>query len=211
MGFYIYTVLRVWRADWLQDQSNRQSLEASARLEPWDARTHWLLGRYFLNGLQDETRALASLHRAVKLDPSEGRYWLDLAAASEVGGDPRETEIALEQALHAEPTSPSIAWEAANFYLVQNNTARALPLFRVAIQYGTKDMARSAIDLCWRATLSVNQTVGQALPLQADPYFTFLNILITRNQPEPANELWRALIALKLNFSTEAVFPYFDT
>ena len=80
-GLYIYVVLRVWRADWLQDQGDRHSLEASARLEPWDARTHWLLGRYFLNGAQDEPRALVNLHRAVKLDPFEGRYWLDLAAA----------------------------------------------------------------------------------------------------------------------------------
>ena len=71
-------------------------------------------------------------------------------------------------------------------------------------------MAQSAIDLCWRATLSVNQTVGQALPLQADAYFTFLKILITRNQAEPANELWRSLIATKLKFSPEQVFPYFD-
>ena len=210
VGLYIYVVLTVWRADWLQDQGDRQSLEASARLEPWDARTHWLLGRYFLNGAQDETRALVSLRRAVKLDPFEGRYWLDLAAAGEVGGDTRETEAALEEALRAEPTSPSIAWEAANFYLVQNDPARALPLFRVAIQYGTRDMARSAIDLCWRATQNVNQTVAQALPLQADAYFTFLKILITRNQAEPANELWRSLIATKLKFSPEQVFPYFD-
>src|SRR5580704_3735454 len=91
-GLYIYVVLTVWRADWLQDQGDRQSLEASARLEPWDARTHWLLGRYFFNGSQDATRALASFHRAVKLDPFEGRYWLDLAAADEVAGDTRESE-----------------------------------------------------------------------------------------------------------------------
>src|SRR3984893_86159 len=82
--FYVYTVLRIWRADWLQDQHDQQSLEASARLEPWDARTHWLLGRYFLNVPQDQTRALANFHRAVNLDPFEGRYWLDLAAAYEI-------------------------------------------------------------------------------------------------------------------------------
>src|ERR1700730_2458393 len=165
--FYVYTVLRIWRADWLQDQHDQQSLEASARLEPWDARTHWLLGRYFLNVTQDQTRALACFHRAVKLDPFEGRYWLDLAAADEVAGDTRESETALQQALRAEPTSPSIAWEAANFYLAQNGIARALPLFRVTIQYGSRKEANAAIDLCWRATQSVNQIVSQALPNQS--------------------------------------------
>src|SRR5438552_10517264 len=87
VGLYIYVVLRVWRADWLQDQGDQQSLEASARLEPWDARTHWLLGRHFLNGSQDPIRALANLNRAVKLDPFEGRYWLDVAAAHEVANE----------------------------------------------------------------------------------------------------------------------------
>ena len=82
--FYIYTVLRLWRADWLQDQHDQASLEASVRLEPWDARTHWLLGMYFLNAAQDQTRALAHLNRAVELNPFEARWWLDLAAANEV-------------------------------------------------------------------------------------------------------------------------------
>src|SRR6266404_5949966 len=49
-----------------------------------------------------------------------------------------------------------------------------------------------------------------ALPPQNDAYFAFLGILATRNQTEPANELWRALIAANLKFSNEQVFPYFD-
>jgi len=210
LGLYLYTVLAVWRADWLQDQGTRQSLEASARIVPWDARTHWLLGSYFLNVSQDQTRALANFDRAVQLDPFEGRYWLDVAAATELAGDARGSETALERALRAEPTSPSIAWESANFYLAQNNMARSLPLFRVAMQYGTRSMEQAAIDLCWRATQSVSQMASLALPPQTDAYFTFLRILITRGESEPANEVWRALIALKLKFSNEQVFPYFD-
>jgi tetratricopeptide (TPR) repeat protein len=209
-GLYIYTVLRIWRADWLQDQRNQQSLEASARLEPWDAQTHWLLGRYHFNGAQDQTRALTNFQRAVKLDPYEGRYWLDLAAAYEVANDPNASGAALERALRAEPTSPLIGWESANFFLAQNDTARALPLFRTAIQYGTRERIQAAIGLCWRATRSVTQVVDQALPPQPDAYFTFLEILTTQNETEPANELWRALTAQKLNFSVEKAFPYFD-
>jgi tetratricopeptide (TPR) repeat protein len=148
--------------------------------------------------------------RAVQLDPFEGRYWLDVAAATELAGDARGSEAALERALRAEPTSPSIAWDSANFYLAQNNPARSLPLFRVATEYGTKNMEQAAIDLCWRATRSVSQMASLALPPQSDAYLTFLRILINRGESEPANELWRAMIALKLKFSNEQVFPYFD-
>jgi hypothetical protein len=71
-------------------------------------------------------------------------------------------------------------------------------LFRVAMQYGTRNMQQAAIDLCWRATQSVTQMRSLALPPQNDAYFAFLGILVTRNQSEPANELWRALIGMKL-------------
>jgi len=44
--FLRHTVLDIWHADWLQDQGDRLSLEASAHVQPWNAGTHWLLGRY---------------------------------------------------------------------------------------------------------------------------------------------------------------------
>jgi tetratricopeptide (TPR) repeat protein len=209
IGFYVYTVLRVWRADWLQDRHDPQSLEASARLEPWDARTHWLLGMYFLNAAQDQTRALAHLNRAVELNPFEARYWLDLAAANEVANNLGENQNALDRALLAEPTSPYIAWESANFYLVRNQTDRALLLFRVAMEHDPK-LTVAALSLCWRATRSVSQIVSQALPAQPVPYFAFLGMLTAQNQSAPANELWHALTAQKLKFTVEEAFPYFD-
>src|SRR5690242_19768182 len=112
--------MTVWRADWLQDQRDQQSLEASSRLEPWNAETHWLLGRYFLNGIQDTNRAVAYLDRAVQMEPYDARYWLDLTEAYQVQGAIADSEKSLARALRAEPTSPAIAWKSANFYLARN-------------------------------------------------------------------------------------------
>ena len=156
LGIYVHAVITIWRADWLQDQHEPQALEVSARREPWNAETYWLLGRYFLNAAQDSNRAIGSLNHAVELDPYDARYWLDLSDAYEVGGAEADSERALVRALQAEPTSPGVAWRSANFYLARNNADRALPLFRVALQYDPKNMA-AALDLCWRATKSVSQ------------------------------------------------------
>ena len=207
--FYVYAVYSVWRADWLQDQPDRASLEASARLEPWDAQTQSLLGRSFLNGTQDYETALMFLHRAVELNPYEGRYWLDLAVAHEVRGDATESQEALERGLRAEPTSTQIAWEAANFYLARNDTHRALPLFRVVLEHDASNTVLP-LDLSWRATRNVSQIVGEALPAQPALYFTFLKILIARDQSSPANELWHYLNQQKFKFRVEEAFPYFD-
>ncbi len=213
LGFacYAYAVCSVWRADWLQDQQDRASLEASARLQPWNAQTQWLLGRYFLNGAQDYTNALKLLQRSVDLDPYEGRYWVDLAAVHQVRGEAHQSQEVLERALRAEPTSIEIAWETANFYLAQNDTNRALPLFRVTVQYDPNPSnTLRALDLSWRSTKSVSRIVSQVLPSQAAPYFAFLKLLVAGNQSGAANELWRDLIAQKFIFSAEEAFLYFD-
>ena len=206
---YVYVVLSLWRADFLQDQRDRASLEASARLQPWNAQTQWLLGRYFLNGPQDYANALKFLQRAVELDRYEGRYWIDLAAAHEVRGEASESKEALLRALQVEPTSVEIARETANFYLADNDTNRALPLFRVALQYDPGNTA-AILGLCWRATNNVSQIVSLALPLQPASYFAFLKILADQNQSSPAEEVWQDLIAQKFRFPVEEAFPYFD-
>jgi len=206
---YLYAVFIIWRADGLQDGLDQQSLRASAELQPWDAQTHWLLGRYLLEADQDPSGAIGSLHRAVELDTYDGRYWLDLAAAYYQQDNLNQSKLALEHALRTEPTSPAIAWEAASLYLAQNDVSRALPLFRAAVQHDpTKTDV--ALDLCWRATRNINLIVFYALPPQPAAYFALLKRLVDDKQTGPANELWRALSEKRLKFSAAEAFPYLD-
>ncbi len=208
-GFYVYTVCSVWRADWLRNQIDQRSLETSARLQPWNAQTQWRLGGYYLNVAQDYAAAQMFLQRAIELNPYAGHCWLDLAELHQIRGEDNESQTALERALRAEPTSTEIAWEAANFYLVQNDTRKALPLFRQAIEYNPNNTG-AAIDLTWRATKSVSQIVNKVLPAQPGPYLDFLKILIAQNQSSAASELWQDLSAQKFTFPLEGAFPYFD-
>jgi tetratricopeptide (TPR) repeat protein len=208
-ALYVYVVGSVWRADWLRGRIDRGSLEASARLQPWNAQTQRLLGRYSLNVTQDYPAALTFLQRALELNPYDGHCWLDLAEVRQVRGENNQSQTALERALRAEPTSTEIAWEAANFYLVRNDAERALPLFRAAIKYDPNNTA-AAIDLTWRATKNVSQIVSQVLPAQPVPYFTFLKTLTAQNQASAAGELWHDLIAQGFKFPVEEAFSYFD-
>ena len=207
--FYVYVICSVWRADWLRGRIDPGSLEASTRLQPWNAQTQWLLGRYSLNVTQDYAAALAFLQRAIELNPYEGHCWLDLAELRQVRGETNESQTALERALRVEPTSTEIAWEAANFYLIQNDTEQALPLFRAAIKYDPSKTA-AAINLTWRATKNVSQIVSQVLPAQPAPYFTFLKTLTAQNQPSAASQVWHDLIARGARFPVEEAFSYFD-
>ena len=209
VAFYVEIVVKTWRADWLQERRDKKSLEASAGIEPSDARTFWMLGRYFLNTAQDPISAINNFNRAVSLDQFEARYWLDLAAAYELVQASDKSQYALDRALRAEPTSPSIAWEAGTFYLAGHNTDRALPLFRVAMEYDPRTTT-AALNLCWRSTHSVARVVKEALPNRSDPYFAFLKLLSEQNQHEAANKLWDAFAERKIPFQVDQTFPYFD-
>src|SRR6478672_7499673 len=119
-GAYLGTVAIVWRAASLKDRGGEQSLKRSIQLLPWDAESHWQLGRQALNINDALDRSLVHLREAVSINPHVARYWLDIAAAYRAAGDLKRTRDALESALSAEPTAPEVAWEAANFYLAQN-------------------------------------------------------------------------------------------
>ncbi len=188
-GLYITLIARHYAADRVSARLDAASLARAARLEPWNAEPYWELGRYSLFVAQDPTAAVSNLEAAVAFNPHVARYWLDLATAYQVAGDVPRQRSALEQGLQAEPTAPDVAWEAANFYLVQNDLARALSLFRV-VMTNDPEQWNATLSLCWRATGDVNRMLAEAVPPRPAPYFAFLNLLTSQGQTVPAEVVW---------------------
>src|SRR5690348_11401993 len=208
-GLYLTVVARHYAAARLSAQLDATSLARAARLEAWNAEPRWELGRYSLFVAQDPTAAVSNLEAAVALNPHAARYWLDLAAAYQVAGDIPRQRFALDQGLHAEPTAPDVAWEAANFYLVQNDLARALSLFRV-VMANDPEQLNPALSLCWRATRDEDRILADAVPPQPAPYFAFLNLLTNQGQTERAELVWKRLTSLGQQFPVADAFPFLD-
>jgi tetratricopeptide (TPR) repeat protein len=209
VGFYVSGIGRHYLAIWLMAQPNPGSLARAAKLEPWNAEPQWELGRYSLFVAQDARNSVSHLQQAVALNPDVARYWLDLAAAYQVAGDVAGQRSALEQAVLTEPTAPDVAWEAANFYLVQNDLRRALPLFRV-VMANDPEQLNAALGLCWRATREVNTMLAEAVPAEPAPYFAFLRLLSKQGQTASAEAVWQGLTGLKRPFPASDAFPFFD-
>lgn len=208
-GLYTAGVVRHYVAYRLSTNADPGSLDRAADLEPWNADPRWQSGRYALFVSQDPEQAVSKLQVAVALNPHLARYWLDLAVAYQVLGDLSQHKSAIERALKMEPSDPNVAWEAANFYLAQNDLDHALPLFRVVIANDPKQTS-SALKLCWHATQNVDVIRAQALPSEIPPYFTFLNLLVAENETAPAGVVWHALLSLGKQFPASDAFPYFD-
>jgi hypothetical protein len=207
-GLYLGSSLRAYLATRLVAVPDVLNLQKAIRLEPTNAEFRELLGRNLESSGANLDDAISTYLTAVRLNPYEARYWLDLAGAYQVAVRTSEQEKSVERAVEADPTTPHVAWEAANFFLVQGDQEKALRHFRVVLA-NDPEMVDSALQLCWRATGDANQILGQALPPSPDLYFSFLRLLVSKQEVAAAENVWNHLIGLQQTFPAKLAFPYF--
>jgi tetratricopeptide (TPR) repeat protein len=207
-GLYLGLSLRAYLATRLVAVPDVPNLQKAIGLEPTNAEYRELLGRNLESSGANLDDAISTYLTAVRLNPYEARYWLDLAGAYQVAGRTSEQEKSVERAVEADPTTPHVAWEAANFFLVQGDQEKALRHFRVVLA-NDPEMVDSALQLCWRATGDANQILGQALPPSPDLYFSFLRLLVSKQEVAAAENVWNHLIGLHQTFPAKLAFPYF--
>ena len=208
-GLYLHLALRPYSASRLATIPTKDNLEKAIRLEPTNAEYRELLGRYLAFSEQNLDGGISSYRAAVDLNPYVARYWLDLASAYQVANRTSEQGESLERAVQGDPTTPHVAWEAANFFLVQGDREKALHHFRVVLA-NDPEKVDAALRLCWRATGDENQILNQALPGRPDLYFSFLRLLIHNQETAAAKNVWDRLVALNQAFSLQLAFPYFQ-
>ena len=207
-GLYLGLSLRTYLATRLVAVPDVLNLQKAIRLEPANAEYRELLGRNLESSGANLDDAISTYQTAVRLNPYEARYWLDLAGAYQVAGRTSEQEKSVEHAVEADPTTPHVAWEAANFFLVQGDQEKALRHFRVVLA-NDPETVDSALQLCWRATGDANQILDQALPPRPDLYLSFLRLLVSKEEVAAAENVWNRLIGLQRTFPTKLAFPYF--
>jgi Carbohydrate binding domain len=207
-GLYIRLALGAYLASNLAANPSVSNIERAISLEPANAEYRDLLGRDLALSGASLDEAISDYRTVVRLNPFEARYWLDLAGAYQIAGRIGEQEQSVEHAMEADPTTPHVAWEAANFFLVQGDQAKALRYFRVVLA-NDPEAVDSTLQLCWRATGDANQILDQALPRRADVYLRFLLLLISKQEVAAAERVWNQLIGLHQTFSTKLAFPYF--
>ncbi len=119
-----------WRRTF-SDRTDLASLKTAVRLEPENANLRYRLAQHLLLVEQSPEAAVESYRTAVALNPHHAHYWLDLASAYRLLSNTDGQRESLEHAIAADPRTPDVAWEAANFYLIQGDNDRALREFHV--------------------------------------------------------------------------------
>jgi hypothetical protein len=204
---YVLLAGRLFVASVFGERPELASLERAARLDAGNADYRNHLGRYYALVARDPGAAIEPYRAAVQLNPHSARYWFDLASAYQVLGDTSNQTWALGRAIQADPTTPDVAWEAANFYLVQGDTEKALREFHVVLE-SEPSLAALAIQFCWRIDPDVDVLLRDVVPARSTAYVAFLHLLMTKEETTATAKVWAALMATPETFERGHVYSY---
>src|SRR5262249_14968566 len=159
--------------------------------DPGNAASHDRLARLYDLVAHDTSAAAEHLRMAVYLNPHDAHYWLRLSDAYQVLGDTAAQGDAIEHAVGADPTTPDVAWVAANQFLAEGMPERALHEFR-GVMDGDPNMSDLALKMCFRTNPDPDVLLRNVLPPRPDSYFSLLNLLMSKENTDGTTRVWDA-------------------
>ena len=208
-GIYAWCAVRVYQASRFSAGRDEVSLQRAIQLQPRDASNYDLLGQYFMWDAQDPQSAAFQFQHAVRLNPYASSYWLHLAQAENSLGDDTEQTSAIRNAIAVDPTTPEVAWDAANFFLVQGRTDEALDQLAVVVR-NDPNMAEAALELSWHVLGEVDP-IRRRLPPDPEVYMKFIKLLLARQQWAAADHVWSSMLQLNREFDPRSALFYVDS
>ena len=208
LGVYVWCSIRLYAAYRLASRHDPTSLQRAIRIQPRDANNYDLLGQSLIWDAQDPQAAARQFRQAVKLNPYTSSYWAHLAQAENSLGNGAEQAAAIRNAIAVDPTTPELAWSAANYFLIQGDTEEALDQFAVVIR-SDPWMAEAALERSWRAVEQVNP-IQRRLPPDPEIYLSLVKLLVARQQWASAQQMWLSMLALNRHFETRSALVYVD-
>lgn len=209
LAVYSWLAARSFQATRLASSLDVNALGRAVELEPRNAAYQDLLCRFLLFDKQEAGAALPRCQRATDLNPYNSTYWLDLALAYYSTGAEYQQQQAILRAVSVDPTTPDVAWNAANFFLAQGKVAEALHQFAVVMR-SDPSLVRPSLDLCWRTLHDVN-AIEAILPPDPYAYLQFIRVLIANDQWEGAHQVWSALLRLNEEIDYRQGLVYVDS
>ncbi|MGA2219732.1 MAG: hypothetical protein ABSG51_16700, partial [Terracidiphilus sp.] len=201
----IFLIGKQFAASLIAARPELPKLQLAVRLAPGNADYRHRLGRYFAFVAGDPQSAIENFRAAVALNPHDAHYWFDLAGAYQVTGDTPGQRTALDRALQAEPTAPDVAWEAANFFIVDGDIDRALRELHVVIE-NDLELVYPAFNASWHIRPDADALLRDAVPAHADSLIAFLNFLMGKQETEGAIKTWDRLAQLLETFPNRYLF-----
>jgi len=197
---------------------NEKTIESYSRAmayDPSNAEYLWSRGRLRQYSLEarDIPGAIRDYEQALALNPRIGQAWLDLAECFEAAGDSGMAEKALQNGIQVWTYSPSLRWQAGNFYLMRGDLPKMYECFRMAIQYDTNKLG-IAIRIAWKADADHAAIHRKLIPDILAARLFYFNYLVDREELDLAREVWDACLKMPIpgafEFKPAIAFSYID-
>jgi hypothetical protein len=188
-------------------------LRRAVALDPANPKLYHRLGLVYASSLEDvnPAEAVKHLRRATELNPSAGRYWLDLATAYGSVGDTASANAALNRALELRPMSPRFRWIAANHYLLTDQADLAFPQFQRLLELDP-GYAWPTFRLCLKASGDPQLVLQKVLPAgnEAKLRLAYVNFLSMSGEHEFAHQVWIETVRRGTPFPFASAQPYLE-
>jgi len=139
-----------------------EPLRQAIEWDPEGPDAYYRLGYIYENSPEYRNPELARYHleEAVKLNPYNWLYWMELAGAYEISDMQSQAEEAYSQAVEINSRKGNYRWRFANFYLRRGELEKALPEFEKAIKLEPREYLQTTLTLLWKAGVSNDKILG---------------------------------------------------
>jgi tetratricopeptide (TPR) repeat protein len=202
---------RHWLAEhWARSAKPAEWVRA-AELQPDNAGNWYRLGQFRQSDFEqtDLNQAIFHYQRATQLNSRSSLYWMGLASAFEMKGEPDRAQQAFEKAKSSYPVSSKVAWRYGNFLLRQGQLTPAFAEIRRSLASDPR-LAGFAVGLCWRASQDVERILDEALPPEKGFYLEALRYFASQREINPALTTWNRFLRLNQPFALREALPLLE-
>lgn len=185
-----------------------QNIKRAIALEPGSAGYRNSLGQYFMFSEQRPELAIEQYQAAVKLNPHNAEFWLDLANGYSSIGAGEQQKMALERALEVDPNTPPVLREVANAFFMRGDLHEAAGMYRRLLESDPQE-ADATLQICWEGTHDL-EVMSEVMPAMPEVHLAFLRLLMEEGKTAEAAETWSGLMATQKPFEPALAKPYLE-
>ena len=194
-----YSIINIWRGISLYPISlSEKNLLRATRLAPSNPDPYYRLGLFYQWDIRhmDLRESAQYFRKAIKRNPLEQEYWLNLAKICQRTGERTASEGALENAVTVFPTSYRGRWVTGNLLLLQGDFEKALPHFSyLLVHYPNQSSA--VYDVLEKAVSDSEFVLEKIVPRDPSSFRQYLSYLYEMGDQDSVRKAW----AKRLSFS----------
>lgn len=164
----------------LRSSTGIADLQQAIRSDPDEPELHFRVGILHRDQLQYLNLAESRKHleTAVRLNPHNWQYWLELGRSYEFLALEAEAERAYLKAVELNPKSAAYRWRMGNFYLRVNKLSATIQHFKDAMGLDPS-LRRSSLAMLWDAGVT-SEPIENIWPDDAEARLMMVEFLVSR-------------------------------